>query len=75
MVWLGERGVRRMLVVAVLIDATYWSLWFGHRSWVASETSGAYHGFENAFPLADAWLGVACVLAWEALWRRRPTAL
>lgn len=64
-----------MLVVAVVIDVAYWSAWFVHRDWLASEHTQGYYDFENAFPLADLWLGVACVLALEALHRRRPTAL
>ena len=64
-----------MLVVAVVIDVTYWTIWFTHRSWIESDTTRAYVEFENAFPLADAWLGLTCVLAFVALGRRSPTAL
>ncbi len=49
--------VRIMLVVAVVIDVAYWAIWFTHRAWVESDTTEAYVAFENAFPLADAWLG------------------
>ncbi len=42
---------------------------------IASENTRAYYEFENAFPLADAWLGVACLLAWWTLTTRRPSAL
>ena len=69
------RGVRIMLVVAIVIDVAYWSIWFTHRSWIESDTSQAYVEFENAFPLADAWLGLTCVLALVALHRHSPTAL
>ena len=73
-----DRARRRMvvllLVVAVVVVA-YWALWFGHRSLVASESRPAYVEFENAFPLADAWLVVALVGSAHALWRRRPAAL
>ncbi|GAA3512453.1 hypothetical protein GCM10022234_03790 [Aeromicrobium panaciterrae] len=64
-----------MLVIAIVIDVAYWSVWFTQRSWVESDTTQAYVAFENAFPLADAWLGVTCVLAFIALGRRSPTAL
>lgn len=64
-----------MLVVAIVIDIAYWSIWFTNRSWVESDTTAAYVAFENAFPLADAWLGITCVLAFVALGRRAPTAL
>src|SRR5574340_220549 len=63
-----------LLVVAVVVVA-YWALWFGHRSVVASESRPAYIEFENAFPLADAWLVVALLGSAHALWRRRPAAL
>lgn len=71
---MNVRAVRIMLVVAVVIDVAYWATWFTHRSWVESDTSEAYVAFENAFPLADAWLGLTCVLALIALGRRSPTA-
>jgi hypothetical protein len=64
-----------MLVVAIALDAAYWSIWFTHRGWVASENTRAYDDFENAFPLADLWLGVACIFALVTLVRRRPSAL
>lgn len=64
-----------MLVVAIALDVAYWSIWFGNRDWIASEHHQAYYEFENAFPLADAWLGVACLLALRALRADRPTAL
>lgn len=69
------RAVRIMLLVAIAIDVVYWAVWFTHRSWVESDTTDAYVAFENAFPLADAWLGLTCVLAFVALGRRSPSAL
>ncbi len=72
---LTERGVRRMLVVAVVVDLAYWTLWFSHRSWVASDSRAAYVEFEDAFVVADAWLALACVLAYVALRRGRSIAL
>lgn len=64
-----------MLVVAVVIDVAHWTIWFTNRSWIESDTTQAYVEFENAFPLADAWLGLTCVLAFVALGRRSPAAL
>jgi hypothetical protein len=72
---MSVRGIRIMLVVAVVIDVAYWTIWCTHRPWVESDTSAAYVAFENAFPLADAWLGLTCVLACVALGRRSPVAL
>lgn len=64
-----------LLVGAIVLDVTYWSIWFADRDLIASEDRAAYYEFENAFPLADLWLGVACVLALVALRARRPIAL
>ncbi len=70
-----RRTVMVMLVGAIALDAAYWAIWFTQRDWIASEHTQAYYDFENAFPLADLWLGLACVLALVTLVRRRPTAL
>jgi hypothetical protein len=70
-----RRVVIVMLVVAILLDAAYWTIWFSHRAWIASEHTQAYDDFENAFPLADVWLGLACLLALVTLVRRHPSAL
>ncbi len=72
---LTRTGVQRMLAVAIGVDLLYWILWFTSRSTVASDTRAAYVEFENAFPLADAWLAFACVAALLALRRRSPLAL
>jgi hypothetical protein len=69
-----RRVVTVMLVVAIALDAAYWTIWFTRRDWIASEHTSAYYDFENAFPLADLWLGLACVLALVTLVRRRPSA-
>ena len=70
-----QLGIEAMLVVAIVLDITYWTLWFAQRDWIASEHRAAYYQFENAFPLADFWLGVACVLALVTLRLGRPCAL
>lgn len=70
-----RRTIEAMLVVAILLDVAYWSIWFTQRDWIASEHRQAYYDFENAFPLADLWLGVACVLALVAMRRRSGTQL
>jgi hypothetical protein len=69
-----RRTVEVMLVGALVLDVAYWSIWFTSRDTLASEHRAAYYDFENAFPLADAWLGLACLLALVALLRRRPSA-
>jgi hypothetical protein len=72
---ISERDIRRLLLAAVVVDVAFWTIWFAHRPWVASTTGRPYTQFENAFPLADAWLALACVFAWIGLRRRAPMAL
>ncbi|MFL6108893.1 MAG: hypothetical protein ACJ72D_19285 [Marmoricola sp.] len=72
---MSRRVIEAMLVVAIALDITYWTLWFTQRDWIASEKTQAYYDFENAFPLADLWLGVACLLALVTLRAGRPSAL
>ena len=64
-----KRTIEVMLVGALVIDVAYWSIWFTSRDTLASEHRAAYYEFENAFPLADLWLGLACLLALVALTR------
>ncbi len=71
----GRRVVLGMLGAAIVIDIAYWSLWFADRSLLASSHRSAYYEFENAFPLADLWIGIACVGALVTLTRRTPMAL
>jgi hypothetical protein len=70
-----RRLIEWMLVVAIVLDVAYWTIWFTQRDWIASEHTRAYYEFEDAFPLADLWLGVACLLALVALRRSHPSAL
>jgi hypothetical protein len=69
----------RSLVVALWIGVVaiiaYWTIWFaGDRSWLASLHTPAYYAFENAFPLADAWLALAAAAAAITLRANRPSA-
>jgi MYXO-CTERM domain-containing protein len=70
-----RRVIESMLVVAIVLDVAYWTIWFTQRDWIASVHTHAYYAFEDAFPVADLWLGAAAVLALVALRRRRPSAL
>jgi len=71
-----SRGViQGMLVGAIVLDVAFWAVWFTKREWLASEHSRAYYEFENAFPLADLWLGLACLFALVTMRRRSPSAL
>ena len=72
----GERrAILWAMGVAVAITVLYWVLWYAARGAVASNTSTAYYEFENAFPLADAWLCVCLVLAGWAIVRRSGAAM
>jgi len=54
----------------------YWVVWFFvDRSLLATLTTDAYFRFENAFPLADAWMAATSLLGAWALLRRRPSGL
>jgi hypothetical protein len=70
-----RRTVQWLLVGAIVLDVAYWSIWFLDRDTLASEHTRAYYDFENAFPLADLWLGVACLFALVALRANKPIAL
>lgn len=70
-----RRAVQWLLVGAIVLDVAYWSIWFTNRDLLASEHRSAYYEFENAFPLADLWLGVACLLALLTLRAGRPVAV
>jgi hypothetical protein len=69
-----RRTVVVMLVGALVLDVAYWSIWFTSRDTLASEHREAYYEFENAFPLADLWLGLACLFALASLLQSRPSA-
>ena len=70
-----QRGIEALLVGAIVLDVAYWTIWFTNRDWIASRHTRAYYDFENAFPVADLWLGAACLVALVTLRRRTPSAL
>jgi hypothetical protein len=70
-----RRRVTWVLVAVVVLDVAYWVAWYADRSLVASNTRPAYYEFENAFPVADAWLALCCLGAIVGLRRRSPTAM
>lgn len=70
-----RRQVIGVLAVVVVLDVAYWVAWYADRSLVASNTRPAYYEFENAFPVADAWLALCCLGAIVGLRRSSPTAL
>ena len=64
-----------LLLTCLSLIAAYWALWYTARPLVASETRPAYVEFEQAFPLADAWLALCLLGAGAAPARRWPAAL
>jgi hypothetical protein len=65
-----------VLVFAAVATTAYWLIWyFGNRAWIATSSGPAYDGYENAFPLPDAWMILAAALGAWSLWKRKPSAL
>ncbi len=65
-----QRGPIAALAFGVAgVIVAFWSAWFLHRSLVAADTTSVYVAFENAFPLADAWLALLLVLSGLGLLR------
>ncbi|RAG86120.1 hypothetical protein DN069_08025 [Streptacidiphilus pinicola] len=61
-------------LIAAAVIVAYWAVWFTDRPLLASSSAPAYTEFENAFPLADAWLTVALLMAAAACLRARTAA-
>ncbi len=70
----GLTAVIAALWVATGLNLLYWTLFFTSGQ-VQSSRDPIYLGFERAFPAADGWLGVACVICAASLRRRRPWAV
>jgi hypothetical protein len=68
-------GVMRWLMVTSALVVAYWVLWLTDRGIVAADHTPQYVAFEQSFPLADAWLLTALLMAGVQLWRRAPSAL
>lgn len=72
----GRRFIIGVVVFGVVATVAYWVVWFGvDRELLASAHTESYYAFENAFPLADAWMALTGVAATTALVRRRASAL
>jgi hypothetical protein len=71
----GRRFIVGVLAFGVVATIAYWVVWFGvDRELLASAHTEAYYAFENAFPLADAWMTATGIAALVALMRRRASA-
>lgn len=75
MVQRGEKTIGRLLLFFAALIVLYWTLWFVHRSVVASDTTSSYYNFENAFPLADSLLVLALLASFFSLRRGLASAL
>jgi hypothetical protein len=65
-----------VLTFAAIATPAYWLIWFfGNRGWIATSSGPVYVGYENAFPLPDAWMTAASALGVWALLKRRSQAL
>lgn len=72
----GGRFILGVLLFGVVATTAYWVVWFGvDRELLASAHTPSYYAFENAFPVADAWMTFAGLAAAGALFRRRASAL
>lgn len=71
----GEKTIGRLLLFFAALIVLYWTLWFVHRSVVASDTTSSYYNFENAFPLADSLLVLALLASFFSLRRGLASAL
>jgi hypothetical protein len=72
----GGHFILGSLIFCVLATLAYWFVWFVvDRDLLASSHSDSYYAFENAFPVADAWMVVSGAAASVALVRRRASAL
>ena len=65
----SEKTIGRLLLFIVALIVLYWTVWFAHRSLVASDTTSSYYNFENAFPLADGLLVLALFASFVSLRR------
>ncbi len=72
----GTGFIVGVLLFGVVATLAYWVVWFGiDRDILASAHTEAYYAFENAFPLADAWMVLTGLVATVALLRRRASSL
>jgi hypothetical protein len=72
----GRGIIAGAMIFAALLILAYWVIWFlVDRNLLASLHTDYYYRFENAFPAADAWLGLLLLLATAGLLLRRSWGL
>ena len=70
----GRRAVVAALWVTAALNVAYWVLFFSTGA-VQTSREPCYLAFEGAFPAADGWLAVLCVICARQLQARRPGAV
>lgn len=64
-------AIRRVLVIAMVLDVTFWTAWFINPRLISDDTSTAFMHYENAFPLGHLLVLTAEMLTYLALVRPR----
>lgn len=67
----GLGAVVALLLLTALVTAAYWVAFFATDA-LHVRGDAAYLAFEQAFPLADAWMAACAALGALGLWRGRP---
>jgi hypothetical protein len=63
----GVTAIRRVLVIAMILDITFWTAWFIDPRLITEDTSEAFMHYENAFPLGHLLVVITVLLAYLAL--------
>lgn len=56
-----------VLVIAMMLDVTFWTAWFIDPRLISDDTSEAFMHYENAFPLGHLLVLITVLLAYLAL--------
>jgi hypothetical protein len=67
----GVTAIRRVLVIAMMLDITFWTAWFIDPRLISEDTSVAFMRYENAFPLGHLLVLITVLLAYMALRNRQ----
>jgi hypothetical protein len=64
-----------MLVIAMILDISYWTAWFIDPRLITDDTSAAFLHYENAFPLGHALVLIAVAASYLMLRNKRLAAM
>lgn len=70
----GAVGIRRMLVIAMILDISYWTAWFIEPRLISDDTSEVFSHYENAFPLGHLLVLIAVAASYLVLRNKRLAA-